>query len=213
MAIIVDAEKVQIERLVLGPFATNAYILTCRQTSDSVIVDAPAEAGKILERLKTTHPRLILMTHNHMDHVGALADLKSTLKVALAAHSADASGLPVKPERLLIDGDTLACGQLRLRVFHTPGHTPGSLCFLSGNVLFSGDSLFPGGPGKTWSPDEFKQLVASLQKKIFSLADETHVFPGHGAGTVLGKEKRAFEIFCARPHDPNLCGDVVWLEA
>jgi len=127
MAIIVDAEKVQIERLVLGPFATNAYILTCRQTSDSVIVDAPAEAGKILERLKTTHPRLILMTHNHMDHVGALADLKSTLKVALAAHSADASGLPVKPERLLIDGDTLACGQLRLRVFHTPGHTPGSL--------------------------------------------------------------------------------------
>ena len=96
---------------------------------------------------------------------------------------------------------------------HTPGHTPGSLCFYTKGYLISGDTLFPDGPGKTGSPADFRQIVESLRHKIFTLPEDTQVFPGHGNHTVLGKEKQAFETFSARPHDPNLCGDVLWSES
>jgi len=211
MAVIVKNDRIQIQRFELGPFAANTYILICPKTGGSVIVDAPGNADKVIRRLAGTRPKYILMTHNHMDHVGALTELKSRLNVALAAHSADAKELPVKPERLLKDGDLLSVGELRIKVLHTPGHTPGSLCFLTGNYLISGDSLFPGGPGKTWSPAAFKQLVDALKAKIFVLPDETVVYPGHGEATSIKKEKREFEMFSSRTHDAHLCGDVVWL--
>jgi glyoxylase-like metal-dependent hydrolase (beta-lactamase superfamily II) len=213
MTVVVKNDSIKIEKLSLGPFGTNTYILTCQKTRDSVIVDAPGEADKVLQRLEGTHPKYILMTHNHMDHVGALADLKSTLGVALAAHRADAGSLPVKPEQFLNDGDVISFGEIQLNVLHTPGHTPGSLCFLTGNYLISGDTIFPGGPGKTWSPDAFKQLVESLTGKIFTLTDETEVHPGHGDATVLKKEKQEFEVFSSKPHTSNLCGDVLWLSS
>jgi glyoxylase-like metal-dependent hydrolase (beta-lactamase superfamily II) len=211
MSVIAQDNSIRIEKLSLGPFGTNTYLLICRKTGDSVIVDAPGEADKVLKRLEGTQPRHILMTHNHMDHVEALADLKSALDVPLAAHADDADSLPVKPEQLLNDGDTVSFGDIQLKVLHTPGHTPGSLCFLTGKYLISGDTIFPGGPGKTWSPADFKTMVASLTAKIFSLADETEVYPGHGDGTVIKKERQEFETFSAKPRDPNLCGDVVWL--
>ena len=148
-----------------------------------------------------------------MDHVQALAALKSALNVPLAAHADDAGGLPVKPEQFLNDGDTISFGEIQLKVLHTPGHTPGSLCFLTDRYLISGDTIFPGGPGKTWSPQEFKKIVESLTNKIFTLPDETQVYPGHGDATVLKKEKYEFKVFSSRPHDPDLCGDVVWLSS
>jgi glyoxylase-like metal-dependent hydrolase (beta-lactamase superfamily II) len=155
MAVVVKNDSIRIEKHELGPFGTNSYLLICPKTGDSVIVDAPGEAQKVMKRLEDTHPKYILMTHNHMDHVEALADLKSALEVPLAAHQADAGGLPVKPEQLLNDGDMISFGEIQLKVLHTPGHTPGSLCFLTGNYLISGDTIFPGGPGKTWSPADF----------------------------------------------------------
>jgi hydroxyacylglutathione hydrolase len=194
----------------LGPFGTNSYIMTCLKTGDSVVVDAPGDASKVLGQLQQTHPKYILMTHNHMDHTGALAQLKSALNVPIAAHTADAARLPVAPDMLLTDDGGVTFGNIRLAVMHTPGHTPGSLCFYTAGYLISGDTLFPDGPGKTGSPADFKQIVESLKDKIFPLPDETRVFPGHGDHTVLGKEKRAFEAFAARSHDPNLCGDVLW---
>jgi glyoxylase-like metal-dependent hydrolase (beta-lactamase superfamily II) len=211
MSVIVKDDSIQIERLSLGPFGTNSYLLICQKTGASVIVDAPGDAEKVLKRLEGTHPKYILMTHNHMDHVDALAALKSALNVPLAAHQDDAGGLPVKPEQFLNDGDTISFGEIQLKVLHTPGHTPGSLCFLTGSYLISGDTIFPGGPGKTWSPDDFKKIVESLANKIFTLPDETQVHPGHGDATVLKKEKHEFEAFSSKPHDPDLCGDVVWL--
>ena len=213
MSVIVKNDSIQIERLSLGPFGTNSYLLICQKTGASVIVDAPGDAEKVLKRLEGTHPKYILMTHNHMDHVDALAALKSALNVPLAAHEDDAGGLPVKPEQFLNDGDTISFGEIQLKVLHTPGHTPGSLCFLTGSYLISGDTIFPGGPGKTWSPDDFKKIVESLTNKIFTLPDETHVYPGHGDATVLKKEKHEFEAFSSKPHDPDLCGDVVWLSS
>ena len=208
MDTVVKSESIQIERYELGPFGTNSYIMTCLKTGDSVVFDAPGDAPKILGQLQHTNPKYIFMTHNHMDHTGALAKLKSALNVPIAAHAADR--LPIPPDMLLADGESITFGNIGLTVMHTPGHTPGSLCYYTEGYLISGDTLFPDGPGKTGSPADFRQIVESLKSKIFVLPDDTQVFAGHGDDTVLGKEKQAFEAFSARPHDPNLCGDVLW---
>ncbi len=210
MTSVVKDDRIQIEKLELGPFGTNAYILICRNTGESVVVDAPADAQKILELLKETRPKYILITHNHMDHTGALAELKSALDLPVAAHADDAGRLPVSADQLLDDGDEIAFGDIKLSVLHTPGHTPGSLCFLAGNYLIAGDTIFSDGPGKTGSPADFKRIVESLTGKIFVLPDDTQIFPGHGNSTILQQERQAFEAFSARPHEPNLCGDVLW---
>jgi glyoxylase-like metal-dependent hydrolase (beta-lactamase superfamily II) len=111
---------------------------------------------------------------------------------------------------LLNDGDEIFVGANKLRVLHTPGHTPGSVCFLVGNYLIAGDTLFPGGPGKTQSPDDFQRIIESITQRLFVLPDETKVYPGHGEATTIKEAKQQYEVFSTRPHDPNLCGDVVW---
>ncbi len=210
MTCVVRNEYIQIDRLTLGPFDTNSYILTCPLTGDSILVDAPAEASEILKALKGTTLRYILITHNHMDHIGALPGLKSKLRVPIGIHGLDAKGLSLPPEILLGDGENVSCGKTSLKVLHTPGHTPGSLCFLTGKHLVSGDTIFPGGPGKTYSPSGLKEIIESITRKIFILPDETGIYPGHGESTVLGKEKEEFAVFSSRSHDPNLFGDVLW---
>jgi len=199
--------------LPLGPFQTNAYLLTCPQTKESVLIDAPAEAMTILERLGGTDLKLILMTHSHFDHVQALAEVLGALKTTLAAHAADSAGLPVQPDVLLSDGQTINFGRVRLKTLHTPGHTAGSLCFLSCGHLFSGDAIFAGGPGKTSSPEAFSRIVESIGKKILPLADKTQIHPGHGDSTSLERERAAVEAFLSRPMPLGLCGDVVWTAA
>lgn len=206
-------EYVQIDRLKLGPFDTNSYILTCPLTGDSVLVDAPGEPSEILKATKGTNPRYILITHNHMDHIGALPELKSRLRITIGAHRLDAKGLPLRPEILLEDGEKVSFGKMSLKVLHTPGHTPGSLCFWVGNHLISGDTIFPGGPGKTKSPTDLKLIIESITSKIFVLPDDTAIYPGHGDSTILRKEKEEFAIFSSRPHDPKLFGDVLWLSS
>jgi len=213
MAIVIENEEIKIERLSLGPYGTNCYILTCGKTRASVLVDTPAEADQILAHLRGTNPRYIVITHNHMDHLGAFNEVKSGLRIPVAAHPLDAKRLPAEPEILLNDGDTLSCGKVDLGVLHTPGHTPGSICLLTRNYLISGDTIFPGGPGKTGSPAALKQIIESLKSKVFVLPDDTHIYPGHGDSTVLKKEKAEFEVFSSRPPDPKLCGDVLWLSS
>jgi len=213
MVVVARDDAIQIERLELGPFGTNAYIVVCQRTRDSLVVDTPAEAGTIMDRLKGTNPRYILLTHNHMDHLGALAELHSRLKVPLAAHALDAGNLPASVARQLNDGDTISLGNLKFEVLHTPGHTPGSLCFRYGRYLLSGDTIFPGGPGATRSPEAFRQIVKSITEKIFVLPDDTQIYPGHGDSSVLKKEKEEFAVFSSRPHDPNLCGSILWLSS
>ena len=213
MVVVAKDDALKIEKLALGPFGTNAYIIVCQKTQDSVLIDTPAEANTILERLKGTNPKYILLTHNHMDHVGALSELHSRLKIPLAAHASDSGNLPSKPEMLLSAGDTISVGELKIEVLHTPGHTPGSLCFKVGRYLISGDTIFPGGPGKSRSPDALRQMIKSITEKIFVLPDDTPIHPGHGESTVLRKEKDEFVVFSSRSHDPNLCGDVLWLKS
>jgi hydroxyacylglutathione hydrolase len=211
MTIVAEDDAIRIERLELGPFGTNAYVLTCRKTRDGALIDAPAEPKIIIDKLKNTTAKYIFLTHSHIDHIGALAQLRVELKVPLAAHAADTGGLTPPPEILLNEGDVLRLGELEFTILHTPGHTPGSLCFRVGRYLISGDTIFPGGPGKTGSPDDFRQIIKSITKKIFVLPDDTRIYPGHGDSTVLRKEKDEFGIFVSRPHARDLHGDVLWL--
>jgi len=213
MEVVLEDNDIQIGRLELGLFATNAYIIICRQTRDSVLVDAPASASTIIESLKGTTPRYILLTHNHMDHTGALSELRSQLKVPLGAHAADSQSLSSSPERLLTDGDVVLFGKVKIEVLHTPGHTPGSLCFKIGKCLIAGDTIFPGGPGKTGSPAAFRAIIKSITDKIFVLPDDTQIYPGHGDSTTIKNGKSGLAVFSSRRHDPNLYGDVLWLSS
>lgn len=213
MAIMFKNDSLRIERLELGPWGTNAYIVTCMESRDSLLVDAPGGADTIMSRLSGTNLKYIALTHNHFDHTGALVELRSRMKAPLAAHSADSPALPIQPDIVLKDGDVLKTGKINIEVLHTPGHTPGSLCFKTGKHLISGDTIFPGGPGKTGSPGALEQIIRSIREKIMVLPDDTMIYPGHGEGTTLEKEKKAFLLFSSRPHDPGLCGDVLWLSS
>lgn len=146
-----------------------------------------------------------------MDHTGALATLKSKLKIPIASHPLDTPGLPCQAETVLHDADILNIGRLTISIIHTPGHTPGSICLLTEQYLISGDTLFPGGPGHTGTPSALKQILASISSRILTLPDETSIYPGHGNHTTLAAERPAILAFLARPRPDNLCGDITWL--
>lgn len=212
MTVVEKNEILRIERIGTAPFGTNAYIVVCEATGESVLIDAPGDAEKILDRLEGTNPICILITHRHMDHTGALQRLKDELNIPVAAHLADADSLPVEAEMLLEDGNIVSFGKVTLDVLHTPGHTPGSICFITGNILLAGDTIFPGGPGKTGTSDDFRQIIQSLEQKIFVLPDDVKIYPGHGEPTSVIKAKEEFAFFSAKSHDANLSGDVLWLK-
>lgn len=202
--------QLQIEKLPVPPYGTNTYILLCRETGQSAVIDAPGKPETVLALLQGSEPRFIFMTHNHFDHTGALVRLRQELQVPVVAHQADTSGLPLTPDLILEDEKILTLGRLPLQILHTPGHTPGSICLLHEDVLFSGDTLFPGGPGRTNSPADFKQIIRSLQEKIFSLRRNCRVYPGHGEATWLDTERKDFNDFLSRGLPEGLCGNVVW---
>ncbi len=210
METVVSTTRMCIMRCELGPYGTNAYVVTCAQTRASVLIDAPAEEKVLVQVLQNTSPKGVVITHGHTDHTGALAALESELKVPVLVHPLDARELPIAADGFIGDGDHVDCGGLRLGVMHTPGHTEGSICLVVEGVLISGDTLFPGGPGRTRSPKDLSVILESIRRKILPLSDDTMVLPGHGASTVLGRERRLIEAFLARSHDPGLCGDVLW---
>ena len=184
-------DRVEIISVVVGPLDNNVYFVRDRATGESVLVDAADEAEQLLELSRRLDVRRVLTTHGHGDHIRAVPAMRDAgYPVGVAA--GDAERLPGY-DFLIEDGAVLDVGELRLRAVHTPGHTPGSACFLVGGspVILSGDTLFPGGPGRTDLPGgDFPTVIASIRDRLFGpLPDETVVLPGHGAETTIGTER------------------------
>lgn len=183
-----------ITKLAVGPMNNNAYLLRCSETGEALLIDAAAEADRLLE-LVGAGVQQVLTTHRHRDHWTALTAVVETTRAFTLAGAPDAAELPVPVDRRLVHGDAVDVGAATLRIIALRGHTPGSVAVAYDEPgdrthLFTGDSLFPGGVGKTWSPTDFVSLIDDVQQRVFSeLPDDTWVYPGHGADTTLGNER------------------------
>jgi glyoxylase-like metal-dependent hydrolase (beta-lactamase superfamily II) len=186
-----------IVKVSVGPMDNNAYLVTCSQTGETLLIDAANDAEILLELIERYAPKLslIVTSHQHQDHWLALDEVAKTTGVPTAAHELDSGPLPVKPDRILANGDTIKIGQLSFDVIHLRGHTPGSVALALGGAdeathLFTGDCLFPGGVGKTWQDGDFEQLLDDVTSRVFNVyGDSTVVYPGHGDDTTLGNER------------------------
>lgn len=202
--------SITIHKIKCGPYDNNAYLLVCPKTRESIIIDTPAEPGKLIEAAKGTRVKAILITHNHFDHIQGFEEVTSAIKAPTGIGEADAHALPRAAELLLRDGDEIKAGTITLKAISTPGHTPGSTCLTVAKHLFTGDTLFPGGPGRTRTPQNLTQIIQSITSKLFVLGDDVAIYPGHGSDTTIKAEKDNYSIFASRQHRADLCGDVVW---
>ena len=199
---------ISITKLSVGPMDNNAYLLVCRDTGDALLIDAANDSERIAEMLGTgpDRPRLrsIVTTHSHDDHWQALGAIAGQTGANLYAGAADAAGLPVPTDVPLGQGDLVPLGTCQLESIALRGHTPGSVALLyrdpAGTAhLFTGDSLFPGGPGRTQSPEAFASLMDDLTDRVFDrLPDDTWIYPGHGDDTTLGAERPQLAEWRAR---------------
>jgi len=190
-ATIIDYQDtaVEVHRLVVGPVDNNVYIVRSRSTGESLLIDAANEHDKLLELCQALNVRQVVETHGHWDHIQAVEAVREA-GIDVAVTSADAGMLP-SYDQLLEDRSVLEVGGLRIGTIATPGHTPGSMCFtIEGTpLLFSGDTLFPGGPGNTSFPGgDFTTIIRSIEDRLLSLPVDTIVLPGHGTDTTVGAE-------------------------
>jgi len=183
-----DAQA-EVHKVVVGPMDNNVFVLRCRETGDAVLLDAANEHERLLELCQDLGVRTVLETHGHWDHIQAVPEVRNAgYEVGVAA--ADAEMLDAY-DYLLEDESVVEVGRLRLHTLATPGHTPGSMCFrLEGSpLLFSGDTLFPGGVGNTKFGGDFPTIVESVSSRLFALPEDTLVLPGHGDDTTIGTER------------------------
>jgi glyoxylase-like metal-dependent hydrolase (beta-lactamase superfamily II) len=182
----------------------NAYLLECRTTGELCLIDAANDAPTLLALIGTRPVAQVVTTHRHRDHWQALAEVIEKTGARTAAGRNDVDGIPVATDEALDDGGTVAVGDVRLDVITLVGHTPGSVALLHHDAdgqahLFTGDSLFPGGPGRTTSPIDFRSLMDDLESKVFDrLPDETWFYPGHGKDSTLGAERPSLREWRAR---------------
>jgi glyoxylase-like metal-dependent hydrolase (beta-lactamase superfamily II) len=190
----------EVHHFVVGPIDNNVYIIRCRETGEATLLDAANEHERLLEVARRLGVKSVLETHGHWDHVGAVSEVREA-GIEVWVREEDAGLLP-SYDKLLEDDSIIEVGKLRLRTIHTPGHTPGSICFAleNTNLLFTGDTLFPGGVGNaTFEGGDFTTLIASVEERLFRPYDaDTLFFPGHGTGSSLGVESPHLDEWVAR---------------
>ncbi len=182
--------RADVHQIVVGPMDNNVYILRCRRTGDAMLIDAANEHEALLDICRDLGVNQVVETHGHWDHIQAVPAVRDA-GISVAVTSADAGMLP-SYDLILDDDEMLSVGDLRIRTLATPGHTPGSICFdVEGtDLLFTGDTLFPGGPGNTsFAGGDFDTIIESIDRRIFAkFGPDTKVLPGHGLATTVGNE-------------------------
>ena len=186
-------------KMSVGPMDNNVYLVTCSATGQTLLIDAANDPELLVDLVREYAPKLALIvtSHQHFDHWQALEAVAAATGAPTAVHQLDAEPLPVKPDRFLADGDTIAVGDLTFDVIHLRGHTPGSVALAlrssadrTATQLFTGDCLFPGGLGRTTKPEEFESLYDDVTSRVFDVFDDdTVIYPGHGDDTMLGEER------------------------
>jgi hydroxyacylglutathione hydrolase len=202
--------NLELERLELGPWPMNCYLVRCPASGQVAIVDPGADPQTILEAVDVDSVCCILLTHGHPDHVGALGAVRQATGVPVGIHPADAEEYGLHVDFPLLHGSEVEVGRGRVTVVHVPGHTPGSVCLRLGEAVIVGDAIFPGGPGHTTSPAALAQSLESLGRQVFRWPDQTKLHPGHGSSTTIGAEREAFVAFLAADRPADLHGDVAW---
>ncbi|WRZ93570.1 MBL fold metallo-hydrolase [Streptomyces sp. NBC_01007] len=189
-----ELQNLMISKVAVGPMNNNAYLLRCRATDEQLLIDAANDASTLLTLIGDDGIASVVTTHQHGDHWQALAEVVAATGARTYAGRDDADGIPVPTDVPLQDGDTVKVGNVELTARHLVGHTPGSIALVYDDPhghphVFTGDCLFPGGPGRTTRPEDFKSLMSGLEAKVFVLPDETWIYPGHGNDTTLGTER------------------------
>ncbi len=192
-------DQAEITKIVVGPIDNNVFFLRCRATGDALMIDAANEADELLGLCRELNVGRVLETHGHWDHIQAVPEVRAAgFEVGIGQ---DDTPMLESHDFTIAHGDTFEVGRLRLHAIHTPGHTPGSTCFLveGSPVVFTGDTLFPGGPGNTKRPGgDFDLIIRMILEKLFVLPDDTRVYPGHGLDTTIGAERPKLDEWIAR---------------
>lgn len=190
-----ELTDLMISKVAVGPMDNNAYLLRCRDTGEQLLIDAAKEPETLLRLIGDDSIASVVTTHRHADHWQALAEVVRATGARTYAGRYDAEGIPVPTDVPVEDGDTIRVGRVELTARHLVGHTPGSIALVYDDPqghphVFTGDCLFPGGPGRTTNPKDFTSLMDGLEAKLFdALPDETWIYPGHGKDSTLGAER------------------------
>ena len=220
MAIEYQGDLWTIGRWVSG-FYNNAYLVTCRSTNKSIIIDTPDKPNEMIAAAAETDVQAILITHNHWDHLEGFDVVTDNFKVPVGIGGNDAHAVADRDgyrDPIDVSQDSmLQVGDISIRCIETPGHTPGSTCYLlpgdnpgSSPHVFTGDTLFPGGPGRTADPESLDRIIDSITSRLHKLPANTVVLPGHGDFTTIEQSAEEYAVFAAKPRDPELFGDVAW---
>jgi glyoxylase-like metal-dependent hydrolase (beta-lactamase superfamily II) len=196
----------------VGPWPMNAYVLVCPTTNESMLIDPGADPESLMQMLGDSTPVAILITHSHIDHISELDEMRNRLGVPVMSYQGPHSGgVSLSADRHLADGDMVVVGNHTLRVYHAPGHIDDQICFAleQDHRVIVGDTIFEGGPGKTWSADGFRTTLNTLHNVVLPWPDDTVCYPGHGPSFRLGDKRASIEAFLAKDHR-DFFGDATW---